>query len=338
MKSTHRLRRTFAVLSVLSLFGVAAACGSEPDSELATGGWDEVVKAAKKEGSVTIYSSQGQTQLEELGAAFEKEYGIKVEVVRGIDPELQPKIEAEKQTGNAVADVYVSSLRPAQDTLAEQGYYVAPVGPTFDELDVLQGKEIFDVDATVLTFAWNTEKYSGKIDSYTDLLDPELKGKIGVPEPSSATFIDFYNYLTELHGDDFLEKLAAQEPKIYPGALPAAEALSSGEISAAAYVEPQVDQQKAGAPVDFGFEKERWAAVFYGGILADAPHPNAAQLLSDFLLTEAGQKAIARKAASVRPDVPGTFGTVDTVRRINYDALTPDDVTAFQKKWNKLYR
>ena len=338
MNTTHRLRKALATLSVLSLLGVAAACGSEPESELATGGWDEIVKAAKEEGSVTIYSSQGQTQLDDLAASFEKEYGIKVEVVRGIDPELQPKIEAEKQTGKAVADVYVSSLRPAQDTLAEQGYYVAPEGPTFDELDVMQGKEIFDIDATVLTFAWNTDEFSGKVDSYTDLLDPAFKGKLGVPEPTSATFVDYYNYLTELHGEDFLEKLAAQDPQIYPGALPAAEALSSGEIAGAIFVEPQVDQQKAGAPVDFGFEEEKWAAVFYGGILAEAPHPNAAQLLSDFLLTEAGQKAIARKAASVRPDVPGTFGTLETVRRIDYEALTPEDVAAFQKKWNKLFR
>ena len=339
MNPIHRLRRSLAVLSVLSLLGLAAACGSDdPESTLATGGWDAIVEAAKKEGSVTIYSSQGQTQLDDFAAAFEKEYGIKVEVVRGIDPELQPKIEAEKQTGKAVADVYVSSLRPTQETFADQGYYVAPEGPTFDEVDVMQGDEIFDVDATVLTFAWNTDLYPGKVESYADLLDPAFKGKLGVPEPTSATFVDYYNYVTSLHGEDFLEKLAAQKPQIYPGALPAAEALSSGEIAGAIFVEPQVDQQKAGAPVDFGFEKEKWAAVFYGGILADAPHPNAAQLLADFMLTEAGQEAIARKAASVRPDVPGTFGTLDTVRRIDYAALTPEAVAEFQKKWNKLFR
>lgn len=341
MKSTTRLRgpkAALAALSVLSLLGLAACGSDEPDSALAEGGWEDIVAAAKDEGSVTIYSSQGQTQLDELGAAFKDEYGIDVEVVRGIDPELQPKIEAEKQTGKAVADIYISSLRPTQEAFAEQGYYTAPEGTTFDELDVMQGDEIFDVDATVLTFAWNTDIYSGKVDSYEDLLDPAFKGKIGVPEPTSATFVDFYLYLESLHGEEFVEKLAAQEPKIYPGALPAAEALSSGEIGAAVYVEPQVDQQEAGAPVDFGFEPERWAAVFYGGILADAPHPNAAQLLADFMLTEKGQEAIARKAASVRENVPGTFGTLDSVRRIDYSALTEDVVTDYQKKWNSLFR
>ncbi|KRB76361.1 hypothetical protein ASE01_15320 [Nocardioides sp. Root190] len=339
MNNTHRLRRSIAALSVLSLLGLAAACGSdEPDSTLAEGGWDSIVEAAKKEGSVTVYSSQGQTQLDDFAAAFEKEYGIEVEVVRGIDPELQPKIEAEKQTGKTVADVYVSSLRPAQETFADQDYYVAPQGPAFEELDVMQGDEIFDIDATVLTFAWNTDLFPGKVESYADLLDPAFKGKLGVPEPTSATFVDYYNYLTGIHGEDFLEKLAAQDPQIYPGALPAAEALSSGEIAGAIFVEPQVDQQEAGAPVDFGFEDEKWAAVFYGGIIADAPHPNAAQLLADFMLTEAGQEAIARKAASVRPDVPGTFGTLDSVRRIDYEALTPEAVTDFQNKWNKLFR
>jgi iron(III) transport system substrate-binding protein len=339
MKTTNRLRTTLAALSAFSLLGLAACGSDEPDSALAEGGWDSIVTAAQEEGSVTIYSSQGQTQLDELGAAFKEEYGIDVEVVRAIDAELQPKIEAENQTGKQVADVYVSSQPSIQKAFAEQGYYAAPEGPTFDEVDAMTGgDEVFDIDATVLTFGWNTDKYPTGLTSHEGLLDPALKGKIGVPEPSVSTMVDYYQWLEGLYGEDFTEKLAAQDPKIYPSALPIAEALASGEIAAAMFTEPLIDQQAAGAPVDFGLEESPWAAVFYGGIVADGPHPNAAQLLSDFMLTEEGQAAIARKAASIRPDVPDTFGTLDTVRRIDYDALTPEVVTEFQTKWNSLFR
>ena len=57
-----------------------------------------------------------------------------------------------------------------------------------------------------------------------------------------------------------------------------------------------------------------WGARFNTSILDIAPHPNAAQVLANFIITEPGQEAIARKAASVLPDVPGAVTTVDKVR------------------------
>ena len=68
--------------------------------------WDEIVTAAKEEGKVTIYSSQGLDVLNDLAAEFKDKYGITFEVVRGIDSELIPKVEAENQTGKGIADVF----------------------------------------------------------------------------------------------------------------------------------------------------------------------------------------------------------------------------------------
>ena len=315
------------------------ACGSDqPPSSLAEGGWDEVVAAAQEEGSVTIYSSQGSAQLEDFAAGFKDEYGINVEIVRDIDATLAPRIDAELRTGKPVADVLISSTETLQQQHSEAGAFAEPIAPVFDELDVLRDDYYFDVDATVITFAWNTDQYDGTLENYEDLLDPALRGRIGVPEPTVPAFVDFYLYLERLYGEDFSERLAAQEPKIYPGALPAAQALTSGEVSAAAYVEPQIDEQEAGAPVDWGFESEQWAAMFYGGILADSPNPNAAQLLVDYMLGVEGQSRIARKAASIRPDVPGTVGTTDTVHRLDTSEVTPEVVTEYQAKWNELFR
>ena len=112
-------------------------------------------------------------------------------------------------------------------------------------------------------------------------------------------------YLEENYGEDFVTQLAAQEPKIYPSSLPMAQALTSGEISAASFVQVQVDEKEAGAPVDSGLADEVWGARFNTSILNIAPHPNAAQVLSNFLVTQPGQEAIARKSASVLPDIPG---------------------------------
>ncbi|MDR6174668.1 iron(III) transport system substrate-binding protein [Nocardioides zeae] len=335
----HWMKRVAQAATLAVAATTLVACGSdEPSSSLAEGDWDSVVSAAEDEGAVTIYSSQGSAQLEDLAAGFEEEYGIDVEIVRDLDSNLAPRFDTEIRTGSPTVDVFVSSTETIQQQYSDQGAFEKPIAPVFDDIDVMRDDYYFDVDATVITFAWNTDEYSGTIESYEDLLDPALKGKIGVPEPTVPAFVDFYLYLERLYGEDFSERLAAQEPKIYPGALPAAQALSSGEIAAAAYVEPQVDEQEAGAPVDWGFEQEQWSAMFYGAIAKDSPHPNAAQLLVDYMLSVEGQSRIARKAASIRPDVPGTVGTTETVHRLDTSEVTPEVVAEFQAKWNGLFR
>ena len=72
--------------------------------------WTKIVEAAKKEGSVTIYSPQGLVVLNELGDKFKKEYGITLQVVRQGDFESWPKVDAEFSTGRGIADVFVGDL------------------------------------------------------------------------------------------------------------------------------------------------------------------------------------------------------------------------------------
>lgn len=338
MKKSLMRRLSLAAVSVAVMAGLTACGSDEPKTQLADGDWDSVVAAAKEEGAVTLYSSQGAAQLEDFAAGFKDKYGITVEVVRDIDANLLPKLDAELKTGSPSVDVVIQSTEGSAKQYSDNGDFAKPIAPAFDDLDVMRNDYYFDVDATVITFAWNTGKFGGKLASYEDLLNPELKGKIGVPEPTVPAFVDFYLYLEELYGEDFSAKLAAQEPKIYPGALPAAQALSSGEIAAAAYVEPQIDEKASGAPVEWDFEDKQWSAVFYGAIVADSLNPNSAQLLVDYMMSEEGQSKVARKAASVRPDVPGTVATLDTVHRLDLTKITPEVVAEYQAKWNKLFR
>ena len=100
-----------------------------------------------------------------------------------------------------------------------------------------------------------------------------------------------------------------------------AEALSSGEISAATFVQPQVDEKEAGAPVEWGLANPAWGARFQGTLLKSGPHPNAAQVLADFMITKDGQAAIARKNAAVLPDVPGAVAEIANVRKpVDHDS------------------
>ena len=317
-----------------------AALAQTPAS---TAAWNKVVEAAKKEGSVTIYSGQGLEQLNDLGARFKKEYGISVQVVRAVQAELQPKVDTEHASGRGIADIFVSTDVPIIADRNAKKFMVAPVGPAFDnpaynrKMRVPEGT-YFEANAAILTFSWNKELYPKGIKDYPDLLDPALKGKIGVSNIAAISQADFYLYLEEKHGADFVKKLADQQPRLYPGALPMAQAVVSGEVAAAVSTQPLLDEIKKGAPVGWGLSpKGAWGARQYGQILSAAPHPNAAQLLANYMITQAGQEAIARMSASVLPNIAGAIASTDNVRTPDWNRLNLDFFNAYVAKWKPMF-
>ena len=323
----------------------AAAGGGEADAALA-----ELVAAAQEEGSVTIYSSQGLDQLNALGAAFEEEYpGISVEVVRATDADSIPRVETELATGTSGADLGIFAAQAWIETQAAAGSWVDPTASpqlaglgAYDAAQYFHEGNYFEVGAAVLTFAWNTNDVPDGLAGYADLLDPELAGRIAVIDPSiSPAVVDFYLWLEETFGADYVEQIAALEPRIYPSALPIGEALTSGEVSAAIYAAPGqlVPAAASGAPVDFGIDDAgAWAARFYGVIPASSDSPNAAALLADFMVTAAGQEIVQANAGSVLPDIPGTLITNDRVRQMDLAAMAPEPAAAYVEQWNSLFR
>ena len=222
--------------------------------------WDAIVAAAEDEGKVTIYSSQGVPELADLEARFEEEYDIDLVVVRGLPQDLVPRIEVERQTGRGEADVYVSADQQWVTQANTDGYYVPTAGPAFDNPDYdretgMPEDTYFKSNAVIFGFGWNTDEVPDGLSGYEDLLDPALAGgRVGVVEASNQTLVDFYVYLEEEMGEQFVVDLAAQDPRIYPGAAAINEALASNEIAAAVYTGASLrDTQAQGAPVDFAY-------------------------------------------------------------------------------------
>jgi iron(III) transport system substrate-binding protein len=310
----------------------------------------DLVAAAQEEGSVTVYSSQGLDQLNALGAAFEEEYGIPVEVVRGTDGDNIPRIETELATNTSGADLVVTAAQVFMETQAEAGSWVDPTASPqlaglgdYDADQYMHDGNFFEVGAAVLTFAWNTDDVPDGLTDYADLLDPELAGgRIAVVDPAIApVLVDFYLWLEESFGEDYVPALAAQDPRIYPSALPIGEALTSGEVSAAAYAAPVqlVPAADSGAPVDFGVsEAGAWGARYFGAIPKSSDSPNAAALLADFMVTAEGQELVQGASGSVLPDIPGTLVTNDQIRITDLEATTPEAAAAYVEEWNSLFR
>ena len=153
-------------------------------------------------------------------------------------------------------------------------------------------------------------------------------------EPTAAPPVDFYLWLEENFGEEYVAQLAAQDPRIYPSALPMAEALGAGEIAATPWAPPSivVPAQEAGSPVEFGLsEAGAWGTRYWAGILDNAPHQNAAQLFANFLIGPEGQRLSAQNASSYLEDVEGAFTSNSQVRE--QVPLDPAAVAAYQERW-----
>ena len=305
--------------------------------------WLKIVDAAKAEGMVTIYSGQGLKQLNDLAARVKKDFGVTVQVVRAVDSENATKVDAEREAGRAICDVFVDSDAAAVKLRSSRGHVVAPVGPAFDDVKYDRKSRVpedtyFETNAAILTFSWNKELLPKGMKDYPDLLDPSLTGKIGIPAVLAPSYVDFYMFLEERYGPEFLAKLAALKPRVYNSALPMAQAVVSGEIAAALSTTSLDDEISKGAPVGWGLAPIAWGARFYGQILKVAPHPNAAQLLANYMVTQSGQEALGRLTASALPGIEGAIANTTDVRHLNLARLTPEFLVEFRLRWRKLFQ
>jgi iron(III) transport system substrate-binding protein len=186
---------------------------------------------------------------------------------------------------------------------------------------------------------WNTNFFPAGLNDLPDLLNSRLKGRIGIPQPTSASFVDYYLWVQATYGTNFLPRLAEQEPKIYPSSLPMTQAVASGEIAASPFVVATLlDLKNQGAPVGFKLAKgfKTWNAPFWGMILKAAPHAAAAQLLADYMVTKEGMGLATRLSGSVIKGIPNTFYTTPRNQRLS--DLTPKKIADFQAYWNSLFR
>lgn len=335
--------------AALALLLTGCGSGGGSGSELA-GSWDEIIAAAQEEGSVTIYSTHSPDNLEALKQAFEAEYpGITLTYVRGTDADILPKIEVENSTGSGVADVHMTTDAGWIHRSLETEYSAEVVAPSIEneafqsDNSVIEDK-FFLTSATVFGLGWNTTHVPEGLESPDDVLEPELRGKVGIQNPNGIpTYVDMYRKIDEDYGSGFLDRLTTAQPRIYNSAVAITQALASGEVWAAPMAASNIlTEQEKGAPVDFALPEKPWGVPWYSHVLASAPNPNAAQLLADFLLTPAGQEAISQDYLAVLPDIPGTGVegsdvTAQDVELGDPDTLDPDSVQQYQAEWESKF-
>ncbi|MBI4288200.1 MAG: extracellular solute-binding protein [Chloroflexi bacterium] len=285
--------------------------------------WAKVVSDARKEGRVTMYSFGFTGDVgKEAVTGFEKAYGIKVEIVGGVGAVLLERLKTERAAGKPIADTYDSApsfllagraagLTAPTDSLPELtkvvNWRLKPVDPE---------KVMYPVYLSIGAPYMNTSlvKAGEEPKSYKDLLQPRWKGKILMAPPVSDPtgiypYVAWKKYGT-LDADDYYRQLGRQDLKLVPSVRDVAAGVARGEGAIGFQSTPGIMNGLIGegAPAR-PLSMEEGHVLIWGLSIAaikDAPHPNAARVLINWLLTPEGQTTAnkTRGALPIREDLP----------------------------------
>jgi ABC-type Fe3+ transport system substrate-binding protein len=318
----------FAILfSAISAFGGEA----KPTWEL---DWERTYEAAKKEGQVVFYGSQ---VYERIFGEFQKRYPeIKVAAVIGSGNDTVQRILNERRAGKFLADLYLSGMASGYRLYKAQAF--DPIKPVLVLPEVVEqkrwwkgrhrlmdeeGQYLFAFNESVVPFVtYNTKLVKqGEIKSYWDLLNPKWKGKMVSMDPAMGSAVDALLVFVYHHpdlGPEFLRRLLSEmEMTASRDARQIVDWLAVGRFSVAVFTTPSradLDSAKAqGLPLDWIDPKDiREGAGTNSsngtlGLINRAPHPNAAKMLINWLLSREGQITYQKfqfGADSLRTDIP----------------------------------
>jgi len=296
MKSLFRLR---GLLVAMGMCCAAAAAAQSPLQHQGPDRAQRLIEGARDEGRLMLYTSMAEKDVQELVGAFEERYGIKVDVWRSGKNKVLQRALAEAGAGRNVVDV-VQNPAPEMEALHREKLLQPVSSPLHEQLieqALPEHGEWAGMRTYVFVQAFNPQRVSRDElpTSYQDLLDPRWKGRLGIEAKNQEWFMTLMQQMGQAQGLDYFQKLVATNGlSLRTGHSLLANMVVAGEVPFAMTMYSYlVEQKKAeGAPIDYVALAPTIAYTDGIGIAREAPHPHAAMLFYEFMLSE-GQKMVA---------------------------------------------
>jgi iron(III) transport system substrate-binding protein len=310
MRSAILLRRLICLHLLVLLFISAGRLAAQTEEKLL----DDInqlpeverqarfVNGAKKEGTVTWYVAMNRTYAQDLINAFEGQYPfLKVNALTGGGGALLNRVLAEHRAKSFQYDVFntrsmtVNTLRKAGAIMRYRSPYRHSLREGFyDKEGYLNG-----IFATPLVFIFNTKLVNRKEapTSIEELLNPNWSGKMAVDDESFDWLAALLDYYGEAKGIELATKLGQQKLNVRRGPTLLTQLVAAGEffLEIDGHHQEAIAKKKAGAPIDYNFPQPFVPAKSLIPIYMSSrpPHPHAAALMADFLMSKKGQEIMS---------------------------------------------
>ena len=300
----------------------------------------KLIELAKKEGGrVVVYGSIENDTMDLIAAAFKKKTGLEVDYWRDAANKVTDRVTAESRAGKPQADVVLTTTSTMR-LIQKDGFlakYDSPSAKAFP-------KTVTDPNlgpayrSTVIGVVYHTGivKPSEAPKSLEDLVKPQYKGKVVVPDPSQHTTTA--QWLASLHkimgvekADKFIHDLAATKPLLVPSLTPAGERITTGETPIGiAFLKNVVFYGRNGVPLDY----VRLGKFMGDGqsitLAARSPHVSAGKAFIDYFLGEESLKIMANIGEFVTRK--GIYPPLPDANKIQLIDMIDMDKEAFTQK------
>jgi iron(III) transport system substrate-binding protein len=303
----------------------------------------DLLRLAKAEGALTVYGSMNEAEALPLWKLFEDETGIRVGYARSSDTQIMARVEIEDRARQRTWDVAVATTvtQLPQPYLAQ---FTPPQAASLMAEARDPSRRWYGVYANYNAPAYNTKSVN-KADlpkSYGDFAaHKQWNGKIAIDGTDNEWLAALYSYYGEERAKALVKNIVtALNPVVTDGHLALARSVGSGEYWLALnnFLNLTLNVKMSGGPTDYWLLNP--VALVFGavGINVLAPHPNAAKLAENFLLSRQAQSFITRKGRfPTRPDVPTNPPDVGNLLKPMKIVPVLLDANG-QKKWQKTYR
>lgn len=331
----------FAVNLILRDPGAARAYAGESDAILA---------GAQKEGELITWAV-GEISFQTMVVErFKKKYPFmkKVDAVRIPSEKLRTRLITEAQTGKG-SNVDILGLSGFELLfLKDMGFFAPYRSPEANAIaDGFKDSSNLWASYYVNTMvtAYNTRQVAAKDipKSWEDLLDPKWKGRISFFEEEYEWYANYLKIVGREKGLDFMRRLARQELQYRGGHSQMVQLLAAGEfpIMGVAFAPRVSVVRAAGAPIDWAALNPVFSNPIGMGVYKSAPHPNAAKLYVDFMLSKEIQQEVWVNAAwkgSARKDVTPKDPRWQNVKVIPLDLSFAQKYQAIGKEFQEVFR
>ncbi len=309
-----------STLAGIAGIGLAAIVAASVPSAAQDAKWDALVAKAKTE--KLILTQHGNDAIPPLLDMFTKKYGIEVEQTAARPSRMLSRIRTEQTNGVYNWDIWIAATSN-MTTIAAPAGMLQPLDnylvlPEVKDMSNWLSKDYVFGDKGHTVFAFNngvslsmfrnTDIGKGvEIKSFDDLFNPAFKGKIAMRDasrPNAATFV--LALMQDRKGADYAMRFMNEmKPTIYEDPLQIFNQLAHGGAAIAIGAR---EQELAKCRNDGGCKNIvtvpgfdyvlSWGAA----IFKNAPHPEAATVFLNWLLSHEGQQAFVTEWAKYNQD------------------------------------
>ncbi len=301
-----------------------------------------LVEKARAEGTLTLYTSMATTESGPLAHAFEKKYGIKVQLWRALSENVLQRAVTEARGNRRSLDV-VETNAPEVEALGREQVTAEFFSPYLADLPAW-AKPAHRRWASDRANLWVTGYNTGKLKredlpaALEGFADPKWKGRIALEATDADWMYGVVNFMGEQRGLDFFRRLAALKPEMRKGHILVAQLVAAGELTVCLTVySGNADSiKRKGGPIDWSAVEPLVGRPQALAVAKNAPHPHAALLFVDFVLSPEGQKLLADMGRV--PSSRSQKTLLDQYKHVMVDPIKwTDEAGKWEKTWNQLF-